>query len=211
MKKQKILSTMKMTDFKWVNLFQTVYKNSKGKMCEWIFASRKKDPFENASANPDAVVIVATVDTPEGRKVVVTKEYRAPIDDYEYGFPAGLIDPGMTVAQTVDKELQEETGLDVITITDYSNQVFSSAGLSDESVIIVFVEAKGEISSKYQEDTEDIETFLYDIKDVKELLSEAFVYDIYSTENSLAEDNNKKVGAKSWGVLYHYTKIGKID
>lgn len=207
--KQKILKTSQLTDNKWINLFHVGYRNSKDKLCDWIFASRKKDPYKDNKF--DAVVIVATVDTPEGRRVVVTKEYRAPIDDYEYGFPAGLIDPGMTVEETAEKELKEETGLDMVKITDYSNQVVSSAGLSDESVIIVFVEAKGEISSKYQEDTEDIKAFLYDIKDVRDLLSNRFVYDVYSTENSLAYRNSKKVGSKAWGVLYHYEKIGKID
>ena len=208
MKKQEIISTKKVTDFKWMNLFKVAYKNSKGKFCEWIFASRKEDPYK--ASGPDAVVIVATVDTPEGRKLVMTKEYRVPLDDYEIGFPAGLIDPGMTVAETVEKELKEETGLDLVKITDYSNQVVSSAGLSDESVIIVFVEAKGEISTEYQEDTEDIETFLYDVEDIRKLLADAFVYDIYSKDNQLSSDHSKKVGAKAWGVLYYFSKIGKI-
>lgn len=208
MNKQKILKTEKITDQKWINLFKVAYRNSKGKLCNWIFASRKEDPYKDNK--PDAVVLVVTVRTPEGRKLVVTKEYRAPIDDYEYGFPAGLIDPGKTVEETVVQELKEETGLDLVKITDYSNQVYSSAGLSDESVIIVFLEAKGEISSKYQEDVEDIETFLYDVSDIRALLSTAFVYDIHKTDNPLACRNSKKIGAKAWGVLYYYSKIGKI-
>jgi ADP-ribose pyrophosphatase len=191
--KQEILKTAKITDYKWLNLFKVAYKNSKGKLCNWIFASRKENPFEDK--NLDAVVIVAIVDTPEGKKIVITKEYRAPINDYEYGFPAGLIDPGMTVDETVEKELKEETGLDLVKINGHSNKVVSSAGLSDETVVMVFVEAKGELSTKYQEDTEDIEVFLYDINDVLELLI----------------DNNRKVGAKGWGILYHYGKMGRIE
>ena len=191
MKIQEIISSIKITDQKWINLFRVQYVNSKDKLCSWIFASRKEDPYGNKS--PDAVVLVVTVNTPTGRKLVVTKEYRAPIDDYEYGFPAGLIDPGMTVDETVAKELKEETGLDLVSIGDKSNQVFSSAGLSDESVIMVFVEAEGELSGKYQESTEDIEAFLYDIDDIRELLS-----------------SDKKVGTKGWGVLYYYSQIGKI-
>jgi len=189
--KQEIISSVKLTNMKWINLFRVQYINSKKKICSWIFASRKEDPYQDNT--PDAVVLVVTVDTLEGRKLIVAKEYRAPINDYEYGFPAGLIDPGMTIDETVAKELKEETGLDIVSIGEKSNQVFSSAGLSDESVIMVFVEAKGEISNEYQEDVEDIETFLYDINDVKELLA-----------------SDKKVGAKSWGILYYYSKIGKI-
>jgi len=190
--KQKIITTAQITNQKWLNLFKVTYKNSKGKLCNWVFVSRKKSPYKDSK--PDAVVLVATVNTPEGKKLVVTKEYRASINDYEYGFPAGLIDPGMTVDETVKKELKEETGLDLVSIGDKSNQVFSSAGLSEESVIIVFVEAAGEISVDYQEEIEDIETFLYDIDDIRKLLV-----------------SDKKVGAKAWGILYHYSKIGRIE
>jgi len=190
--KQRIIKTAQITNFKWINLFRVQYLNSKNKVCDWVFASRKKSPYKDDA--PDAVVLVATVDTPEGRKLVVTKEYRVPIDGYEYGFPAGLIDPGMTVEQTVEKELKEETGLDLVKIIGKSNTVVSSAGLSDEKVVMVFVEAEGKLSKRYQEDTEDIEAFLYDVDDIRKLLA-----------------SDKKIGAKGWGVLYYYSKIGKID
>lgn len=189
--KQRIIKTAQITHEKWINLFKVQYLNSKDKVCDWIFASRKKDPFKDN--NPDAIVLVATVDTPEGRKLVVTKEYRAPINDYEYGFPAGLIDEGSTIEETVEKELKEETGLDLIKIIGKSNNIVSSAGLSDESVIMVFVEASGELSKKYQEDVEDIEVFLYDIDDIRKLLI-----------------SDKKVGAKGWGIFYYYSNIGQI-
>lgn len=190
--KQRILNTNKITDNKWINLFEVNYINSKDKICNWIFASRKQNPFD-VSNDPDAVVLVVTIDTLRGRKLVVTKEYRAPINGYEYGFPAGLIDPGMTLEQTVKKELKEETGLDLIKIISKSNRVISSAGLSDESVIIVFLEASGEISKEYQEDIEDIETFLFDIDDIRDLLA-----------------SGKMIGAKAWGVLYYYSQIKNI-
>ena len=189
--KQRIVKSEKITNNKWINLFRVQYVNSKEKVCDWVFASRKKDPFKDNGV--DAVVIAAIVDTPERRKLLITKEYRAPIGDYEYGFPAGLIDPGMTIDQTVEKELKEETGLELVKIIGKSSPIYSSAGLSDEAATMVFVEAKGEISKSYQENTEDIEAFLYDINDISQLLT-----------------SDKKIGAKAWGVLYHYSEIGKI-
>ncbi len=189
--KQRIIKVAQITNEKWLNLFKVQYINSKNNVCNWIFASRKKSPLKENK--PDAVVLVVTIDTPEGRKLVVTKEYRVTINDYEYGFPAGLIDPGMTIEETVEKELKEETGLDLVRIIGKSNNVISSAGLSDESVVMVFVEASGEISTEHQEDTEDIETFLYDIDDIHKLLA-----------------SDKKVGAKGWGILYYFATIGKI-
>ncbi len=97
----KISKISRVTGHQWINLFRVQYINTKEKVCNWLFASRKKNPFDDDSI--DAVVIIATINTPEGLKVVVTKEYRVPIRDYEYGFPAGLIDPGMTEEETVKK------------------------------------------------------------------------------------------------------------
>jgi len=189
--KQRIIKLKSITKNKWINLFEVQYINSKDKICNWIFASRKKNPYEDKSI--DAVVIVATVDSPEGKKVVVTKEFRAPINDYEYGFPAGLIDKGESLTKTVQRELKEETGLEVTKFIGKSNTIISAAGLSDESTVVFFVEATGKIDTKYQEKVEDIEVFLYDIEDIKKLLS-----------------SDNKVGAKAWGVLYSFSVIGKI-
>ena len=191
--KQRIIKIKKLTMNKWLNLFRVQYINSKNKVIDWFFVSRKKEPITDKSV--DAVVIIPIINTPEGRKLVVTKEYRVTIGDYEYGFPAGLIENGSSMKQSATRELKEETGLNIKKVLGVSNVVYSSPGLSDESSVMFFVEAEGEISKKYQEATEDIETFLYDINDIRNLLGDA----------------NKAVGAKAWGVLYYYSKIGEID
>jgi len=190
--KQKIDKVEQITDERWINLFHIVYHNSKEKICHWVFASRKKSPFEDNSL--DAVVIVPFMNTSEGRKIVVTKEYRATIDGYEYGFPAGLIDEGEPPVSSAKRELTEETGLIVKRILGKSNKIVSSAGLSDETTVMYFVEAEGSITTENQEDVEDIETLLYSQEDVKKLLA-----------------SDEKIGAKAWGVLYYFSKTGNIQ
>jgi ADP-ribose pyrophosphatase len=142
----------------------------------------------------DAVVIIATVEIGGEKKLVVTKEFRVPIWDYEYGFPAGLIDDGEDVEETVRRELKEETGLELVKVKHISKPVFSSAGLTDESCHMVLVEAKGEISNEWLDHTEDIETLLLDVEGIRDLL-----------------DSDKKIAAKAWGLLYQYAKTGQID
>jgi ADP-ribose pyrophosphatase len=130
----------KLTDCKWVNLFEVRFKRktharpASGGQAEksWVMCSRKEKPIEDA-AKADAVVIVPTIETDEGIRLVVTKEFRVPIWDFEYGFPAGLIDDGENMEQTVARELKEETGLELAKIKHVSAPVFSSAGLTDES------------------------------------------------------------------------------
>jgi ADP-ribose pyrophosphatase len=155
--------------------------------------SRNNEPVVGAS-RADAVVIVATIDTDSGKKLVVTKEFRVPIWDFEYGFPAGLIDDGEDVETTVERELKEETGLELVKILHISMPVFSSAGLTDESCHMVLVEAQGQVSNKWLDESEDIEVLLMDVEEIRELLA-----------------SDKKIAAKAWGLLYHYAQTREIE
>ncbi len=183
----------KLTDCKWVNMFEVAYTTKAKLKGLWLMCSRKARPITDAH-KADAVVIVPVVNTAEGKKLVITKEFRVPIWDYEYGFPAGLIDDDEDLTNTVTRELKEETGLDLVEIKHVSMPVYSSAGLTDESCHMIIVEAKGEISSKWLEETEDIQTLLMDAEQVAELLK-----------------SQEKIAAKAWGLLYCYARTGNID
>ena len=183
----------KLTDCRWANLFEVDYVRKKQPQKRWIMCSRNDDPVAGAS-RADAVVIVATIDSDGGKKLIVTKEFRVPIWDFEYGFPAGLIDDDEDVETTVARELKEETGLELSRIRHISSPVFSSAGLTDESCHMVLVEARGQPSDKWLDESEDIEVLLLDVEGIRELLA-----------------SDKKIAAKAWGLLYHYAQKGKID
>ncbi len=182
----------KLTDSKWLNLYEAVYIDKTGRENRWTVASRKNKPIVDAD-EPDAVVIVPAVDTPTGKKLVVTKEFRVPVWDYEYGFPAGLIDEGRTIEQATAEELKQETGLELVRINYISSCVYSSSGMTDESCCMVFVEAKGRISDEHLEDSERIEAMLMDVEDIRQLLA-----------------SGNKISAKAWGLFYHYSQTGNI-
>ena len=56
----KIRSSQKLTDLKWLNMFEVAYVDKSGRNRSWQVASRAKEPkcITKQFAVPDAVVIV---------------------------------------------------------------------------------------------------------------------------------------------------------
>ena len=155
-----IKEARKLTDEKWLNLFDVKYVAKTGDEKSWQLATRQKEPkcVTGRYDRPDAVVIVPFHKVKD--KMVITREYRVPLNDYEYGFPAGLIDGGESVEQATRRELREETGLTVSRFIKMSPPIYSSAGMTDESVAMVYVECEGTPSNTANTEFELIEVLL---------------------------------------------------
>ena len=102
------------------------------------------------------------------------------------------MDEGETIEEAVRRELFEETGLGLVRIIRQSPTIFSSAGVTDEAVKIVFVEADGKLSHLNHQGSEDIACFLFDRENLKSLL----------------EENKDYFGARSWPILDNFARHG---
>jgi ADP-ribose pyrophosphatase len=140
-----------------------------GKEFGYFLCTRGEDVSPPEDKKPEAVVIVAVVDDGKEKRLVVTSEARPAIGCRELSFPAGLIDDddyedGVTIRDAACKaairEMKEETGLTFAPTAVSPNNLYSSAGMTDESVIIVFGMAQGTPSDEDLEAGEDIETML---------------------------------------------------
>ncbi|MEE4261941.1 MAG: NUDIX hydrolase [Desulfobacteraceae bacterium] len=189
-----IKNAKKLTDLKWLNLFDVDYKDKNGLNKSWQVATRASQPkcLSRRFAEPDAVVIVP-FHTMEN-KLVITREYRVALADYEYGFPAGLLDEGESVDQTVRRELMEETGLTLTRVIRTSPPVYSSAGMTDESVAMVYIECSGRPSTAGNTASESIEI------------------DFVSPSQAarLCDNTTLKFDVKAWLVLFNYSKTGHL-
>jgi ADP-ribose pyrophosphatase len=189
-----IVGTEKLTDERWVNLFVRTFRHN-GHEGRWSFASRS-DGTPPPAGRCDAVIIVPILRS-RGRppRLVMLREYRVPVGDYIYALPAGLAEDGESPEAVARRELREETGLEVVAVNRVSPPVYSSAGLTDESAVMVFVTAKappGGVTA--HEESEEIEVLLLDHAEVAALCN-----------------SSARIDGKAWVVLLMYQMLGRLE
>jgi ADP-ribose pyrophosphatase len=60
--------------------------------------------------HPGAVMVIPLLDTPDGLRLVLERQYRYPVGQVMIEFPAGKLDPGEDRWLCAQRELLEETG-----------------------------------------------------------------------------------------------------
>ncbi len=152
---------------KWIKLEELTYTDKMGKSRKWEMASRVNDL--------GAVGIFTKLMPSE--QVVIIKQFRAPLDGYVLEFPAGLIDDGESHEVAALRELREETGYTGVVKAVYP-PVYSSPGLTNESIALVVVEVDesdpiNQNVTPNLESSEDIETILVPLKALKDYIISA--------------------------------------
>ena len=113
------------------------------------------DLFKYNPEVPDAITILTFNRTMD--KVLLQKEWRYPVQDFIYEFPAGLLDTNdNSPKDTAKRELMEETGLYIIEYIDYLPAAYQSAGMTNETTGLVICKADGEITRANLQEGEDI-------------------------------------------------------
>jgi ADP-ribose pyrophosphatase len=190
----KITNVEKLTSERWVNLFAADFEHN-GHSGRWVFASRHEKPC--SGVRNDAVIIVPILRNPgEAPRLVMIREFRVPVGGYVYGLPAGLIEEGEAIEESVRREMHEETGFQVTAFRRITQPLLSSSGLTDEAAAMVFIDVQGHPESvQALEASEDITVLLLD----------------YEGVCRLCDDPSAQIDTKAWMVLYLYRNLGKLE
>ncbi len=174
----KIESVRKQTENRFLNMYQVKATSVHNTPVNYFVASRAEDiehlkliTHEN---QPDGVAIYSLYGEKRDR-VVLIRQYRYPIGDYVYEFPAGLVEKGEDYHDSAVREMKEETGLTFhpVSVDEiYEKPYFTTVGMTDESCATVYGISEGEISKSGQEDSEEIEVVLADRTEIRRILRE---------------------------------------
>lgn len=175
---KRIKNITKITDYKYVNLYDLETKHRDGSSGTYQVASRAKSiqdlKLVTKQNQPNGVIIYSLYGENKD-KVVLIRQYRYPLDDYIYEFPAGLVEKNEDFLEGAIREMKEETGLyfEPLHVKEYfSKPFFTTVGMTDESCSTVYGYASGTPCKDYQEGSEDIEIVLADKEEVKRILKE---------------------------------------
>lgn len=171
---ERIKGIKKQTNNRFLNLYELDATFRDGSEAPYYVASRRKN-VENLKAvthdnHADGVILYGVYGEKKD-KVVLVRQFRYPINDYVYEFPAGLVEPGEDMLEAGTREMYEETGLN-FTPVQTAPPYFTTIGMTDESCGTVFGYCSGEPSNSHQEGSEDIQVVLADREECKRNLKE---------------------------------------
>ena len=174
----KINTVTRQTDNPFLNMYHIKATSVHDTPVNYFLASRREKPEElrlrQGDLQPDGVAIYSLYGEARDR-VVLVRQFRYTIGTYIYEFPAGLVEPGESFSAAAVRELKEETGLSLSPLpvdSIYERPFFTTIGITDEACATVYGYAHGDISTKGEEDSEEIEVILADRAEAKRILKE---------------------------------------
>lgn len=167
----------KLTDNRFLNLYEVEAVHRDGSVSPYFVASRNKNVEDLKAVShhrkPDGVIMYGVYGEKKDRLVLI-RQFRYPLGDYVYEFPAGLVEPGEELVPAGVREMYEETGLTFHPIEDgpWSRPFFTTVGMTDESCGMVYGYCEGTPTNRHQESSEDIQIVLADREECKRILRE---------------------------------------
>lgn len=130
---------------KFLNYVELMYEYGRGNAKVYETVQRGLYFDENAIGHHRSESVTIVAFSEDRKKLLLNKEFRLSVNREVYNLPAGLIEKGETVEESVKRELKEETGLDIVSIDRILPASFVSIGESNSCGNLVYVTASGEL------------------------------------------------------------------
>lgn len=154
---------------KFLNYVDLVYVTKDGTAKVYETVQRKIERNGYKIGHHDTQSVTMLVFNEDKTKVLLNKEFRLSVNREVYNLPSGLIDYGETTEEAVERELKEETGLDVVEILKILNPSFVSIGESNTTGAMVYLVAKG-VPQSEDNPNEEIEPIWVDKQQARDIL-----------------------------------------
>jgi len=178
----KLKNIQKETEHPYLNFYTVTYEvNKKGKIYNYsYFMASRHAPGKlvcetNDISIPDGVLMPLYYIDPKTKEIslLITKQFRPPLNKYVHSFPAGLVDPNESIETTAHREAMEEAGVTIDDLELLCPPSPTSSGLSDETNAIVIARVTG-FADKNLEAFEDINAKFIPLKDMEEYMNTHF-------------------------------------
>ena len=162
----KLLGMEKVRDGKYLKNYELTYLNKAGREKKYEIVSRGEISGPEAlGQRVSGVSIVAYHDD----KLLLLREFRMGVNRFIYNLCAGMINEGESIEECIQRELYEETGLNVKRIRTILPPSYAAVAFSDVKTQIAFVDAEGSFEDHTSEN-EQIAAGFYTKEEVRELM-----------------------------------------
>lgn len=156
----------KVKDGKYLKNYEITYQNKVGKEKKYEIVSRRElKNIDDLGGAPSGVSIVAM----HGDRMLLLHEFRMGVNRKIYNLCAGMLEHGEAIEECIERELYEETGLQVSGIRKILPPSYAAVAISDTTTYIAFVDVEGEFAD-HTSDNEEIDARFYNREEIKALL-----------------------------------------
>ena len=146
-----------------------LHYDSDGQPVRWeVISLNDLKTAADLASRKTAVEIIARF---EDGDYLLCREFRFAVNDYVWEFPTGVIDGDESPEEAAQRELMEETGLELVSMDRVLPPACYSVGITDELIVPVFVTVRGDMKP-CDEAYEEIHSHKMSVPQIRDLLNQ---------------------------------------